>query len=141
MPDRIGELIDQARTLDGSVTRLQETVNEQRVSQRRMKWVIATLAAVIVALVGGGVWLAEVASTATQNTETQRLTCESGNQARAAQRQLWGYLFELSAQQNPDQTAEQKAQVAKFKAYVDTVFADRDCTRPAVVTPIPTPSR
>jgi hypothetical protein len=58
--------------------------------------------------------------------------CESGNEFRAQQVQLWMYLITISPPP-PHETAAQRAQrretVRVFTAYIHRVFQQRDCTK------------
>lgn len=69
-------------------------------------------------------------TTADHVQDYQVVTCASGNDFRAAERDLWNFILKLTAA-NPKQTAAEKAQAAKFKAYVEAKFAARDCTQVA----------
>jgi hypothetical protein len=51
--------------------------------------------------------------------------CLSANQARATQRQLWGYILALPP--SAPRTSEQDRQVEQFKIYIQKVFAPRKC--------------
>lgn len=97
--------------------------------------VLASL--VIVALLVGG-WFVNYAlashavSTATNNSVTITQLCQSGNEFRAQQRQLWSFLIHISPPP-PNETAAQRiARVHltnQFLAYVDKVNAPRNCTK------------
>jgi hypothetical protein len=77
---------------------------------------------------------AEASSAASLNRQAQVVTCESGNEARAAQVRLWSTVLDLSAQVSP-QTPERARAADEFRAYVVRTFAPRDCQ--AVVPPVP----
>lgn len=64
---------------------------------------------------------------ATQAHNQQIATCQSSNEARAVNRQLWDYVLSLPAAR--PRTAEQEKRIADFKGYVHRVFADRDCSK------------
>jgi hypothetical protein len=58
------------------------------------------------------------------------VTCRSSNEARAVQTDLWDYIFTQFAQsidQSPAESAERAVNIAKFKAYIATAFAQKDC--------------
>ena len=63
-----------------------------------------------------------VAAVATQNN---RALCLSSNVARAQQIELWNFVISLNKK---PQTAEQKANTAKFESHLVTIFAARNCS-------------
>lgn len=83
--------------------------------------------ALTVALAVVAVQARDATDAAARVHDRQVATCESGNDARAAQIQLWNYL--LSVPPVRPLTAEQKQQITQFRAYVHRVFAARDCSR------------
>lgn len=66
------------------------------------------------------------AATADSAQTQARLQCKAGNEARAAQLQLWDYILSMS----PGKTRKQKQQAVQFRKYVARVFAQRDCSNP-----------
>lgn len=52
--------------------------------------------------------------------------CETSNEARANNKQLWDYLLTQTPSQPP--TAEQEKRIADFEAFVNKTFAPRDCS-------------
>jgi len=157
--ERIPALISQANLLSQNVEELAGAVDRLAVSQRRIKHLVAGIIAVLALVVILSVAVVFVSadaqqaskraeranSLAEQNIKAAKVTCESGNEARRVSRQLWNYVLDLSTS-NPSQplTAEQLRQVRTFRAYLATVYADRDCDS-ASPTPLPsstpTPSR
>lgn len=121
--------------LNGSV--IEATVQTLMRSQGRNRRVIRILAfslAVDVLLsvaIGFGHWRLDRTVKHVQATAaTQQAFCESSNEGRRAQRQLWGYILDLSAQPQPGQpprTEEQVRRAEAFGVYVNDVFKDRDC--------------
>lgn len=144
------DLSAQATFLAQGVEQLAESVDRLAESQRRIKQLVAGIIAALVLVVALGVLVAFVAADARQasqraeeanslaekNAQAQKVTCESGNEARRVSRQLWTYVLDLSSK-SPDRTAEQLRQIRTFRAYLATVYADRDCSSP---TPTPVPS-
>lgn len=51
--------------------------------------------------------------------------CETANDSRIAQKQLWGYVLSLTPQQPRNE--EQQARVDEFAKFVDQTFKPRDC--------------
>jgi hypothetical protein len=52
--------------------------------------------------------------------------CDAGNEFRAGERELWGFIFE--AQPAAPRTPEQQKQLDEIRAIVDRIFAQRDCS-------------
>jgi hypothetical protein len=73
---------------------------------------------------------AQATSRAVANRASVVQLCQSGNESRAQQVNLWTHLIAISAPP-PHQTAVQRAArdtlIRQFLAYVRTVFAPRDC--------------
>lgn len=76
----------------------------------------------------------EATSASAQNRQNAQVTCEVGNESRRLQTQLWTYVLDLTSKA-PNPTPAQKQQVAQFRAYINQVYAPRDCTTPPIVTP------
>lgn len=84
----------------------------------------------------------EATSAAAQNRQNARVSCIAGNEARAAQVNLWNYVLDLS--RRPNETPEQTKRIDDFRKYVHIVFAQRNCDRPdepAVQPPTPSLTR
>lgn len=80
----------------------------------------------------------DATSVAAQNRVNARIACEVGNQSRAAQIQLWGYVISLaSTRDKPPPTPQELARIKKFEAYVNVVFQARDCNDLTAVPSIP----
>lgn len=98
---------------------------------------IATLAVLLVLLFADATltgWTAHKANEAADKAATvqqyQRDTCLSGNEARAAQRQLWGYVIDQSLELNKDTiTRKERRTLDALRAKVNSAFADRDCSK------------
>lgn len=149
------DLATQAATLTNHVERLSTAVSALRADTRRLRAIVAGVIVALVLIVILGVILgfvaadareaskrAEQANTAAErNAQAAKVTCESGNEARRVTRQMWTYVLDLSSK-NPNLTAEQLRQIRTFRAYLATVYADRDCNSSSP-TPLPsaTPTR
>ncbi|MFD7157972.1 hypothetical protein ACXJJ3_08655 [Kribbella sp. WER1] len=143
------ELADQADALARAVDQLSTSVDNLAASQRRVKHAVAGIVATLALVVALGVVLAFVASDARRasqraeeanslserNAQAAKVTCESSNEARRVSRQLWTYVLDVTTK-GQQLTAEQLRQVRTFRAYLATVYADRDCSSPG-----PTPVR
>lgn len=66
---------------------------------------------------------------AATNRQTQIDTCTANNQTRQASRNLWTYVLDTVAKAPENQTAERTQQLAEFRTYMQTAYADRDCTK------------
>jgi hypothetical protein len=82
----------------------------------------------------------EATSLSNRTRDTQLVTCQAGNESRAAQVQLWTYVLDLAAQ-NPNPPPQQAQRLAQFRTYLSTTFAPRDCTaaNPTAATPTAVP--
>lgn len=67
----------------------------------------------------------ETAHLAQTNKAALIANCETANESRKNNRDLWEFAFSLTPTQA--QTDEQKAQNQKFKDFVAITFAQRDC--------------
>lgn len=68
------------------------------------------------------------ASATRQNSRDLVTGCENANESRQAARALWGYVIDVSAVSNPSPSADQQRVIESFRAYVNEVYAPRDCT-------------
>jgi uncharacterized membrane protein len=67
---------------------------------------------------------------ASRNTASITQLCQAGNEARAQQVQLWMYLITISRpppHETPAAQAQREKTVHAFEAYVQKVFAPRNC--------------
>jgi hypothetical protein len=156
MNERIPGLVAQAEQLSGNVSALAAEVGALRTSNRHMRQIVGAIAAVLALVVLVAVVLVFVAADAREasrraeaanslserNAQAQKVSCESGNEARRVNRQLWTYVLDLSSK-NPNLTAEQHRQIRTFRGYLVTVYADRDCNsdHPTPLPSPPSPSR
>lgn len=70
-----------------------------------------------------------IAIQAESNKQAIIHNCETSNIARANNKQLWGYLLNIPPKS--PLSADDQAQLDKFKGFVDTTFAPRDCSAEA----------
>jgi hypothetical protein len=63
----------------------------------------------------------------TDNATNQLVGCENANQSRAASKNLWDFVINLSLASNPTLTDEQRVFIGEFRAYVDAVYQPHDC--------------
>lgn len=138
-----------AERLSTSMDGLREDIGTLRSYGKRNRHFIWTLAVSLVLDVVLSVAVAviavqanQAASAADRNRDTQRVTCESANESRAANRSLWGAILDASNQANPNATPAQRNQVEGLRWFVNQVFAPRDCAHldapPSIPTSIPT---
>lgn len=98
--------------------------------------VVAVLVGVIVLFVRvdhNAATARRASSEAAQAQRATHTTCLAGNDSRRLTRRLWGYVLTEAAKNPPPpgtSPAAQRAQIRQFRHYVDTTFADRDCTVP-----------
>lgn len=105
-----------------------------RLRYERHGWVIVAAIAILALL---GIWLGTAASI--QNGKNLITNCQNANESRAAARSLWGYILDASTANNPHPTEKQKQQIADFRAYVNSVYADHDCSHLDRKYPLPSP--
>jgi hypothetical protein len=67
----------------------------------------------------------QLASEAETNRTALVRNCETANESRKNQRELWAYVISLTPSQ--PRTDEQTARVESFQKFVDKTFAPRDC--------------
>lgn len=101
---------------------------ERRRTRRRITGIIATL--IVDGILTGWIAVAthdahRAASTAAADASELRISCEATNAGREATVQLWDYI--LSVPPATPQTPAEAAQVAQFRAYLGTEFAQRVC--------------
>lgn len=69
----------------------------------------------------------ELAAKAENNHNAIVRNCETSNDARSRNKELWDFAFNLPATSVP--TAQQQDNIDKFKAKVDDTFTLRDCSQ------------
>lgn len=133
--DQQDEAFTAAARLQESMGSLQGEIRTLRVygkRNRRYIWALTISIAldlvlsVVIAFVA--VQSSNANTLANQNAQVQKSTCEAGNQARAVTVQLWTYVLEVSAQNPENQTPAKKQQIEKFRAYMTSAYAQRDCS-------------
>ena len=65
--------------------------------------------------------------------QDSRNLCLSSNVARAQSIELWTFILDLPGSRTP--TARQEEQIKAFRAYLDRVYAPRDCSHPGPGNP------
>jgi hypothetical protein len=136
--ERVAALTRAAAELVGQIERLNVDSGQQLVtlarrasSNRRMIYTLAASLALdlllTVALLLVGIRANNAGERADQVHAQQVATCQTSNEARRAQTQLWDYLLALPAPR--PRTAAETKQLDQFRAYVHRVFAARDCSR------------
>jgi hypothetical protein len=53
--------------------------------------------------------------------------CETSNESRAKNKQLWTYILNLPPSNGQTVTPDQQKRIDNFKVFVDDTFAQRDC--------------
>lgn len=122
--DRLQQSVEGLRTDIGGLT------TYGRRNRRLIRWLTVSLiveALLMVAVAVLAVQARQATSAAARNEQTQQATCRAGNESRAANRNLWSYVLDLSAATNPHPTPAQQEAAAKFRVFVGQVFAARDC--------------
>jgi hypothetical protein len=129
------DVIAAADRLDVSMSELKDEIREQHVYGRRNRHLIWGLAASICLDLALSICLLLVflrvdttADLAAQNQQTQRTTCESGNQTRAASRDLWNYILDGVQREPKNQTPEIHSKIVEIRTYMQHAYADRDCS-------------
>lgn len=122
--DRLDEELKQ-NPIDKSIETLVKDAARRRLQLRLLGIFIVLQFLFIVTLGVVSVKTAQVAQLAQSNKAAVIQNCETANDSRNNQRQLWGYVLSLTPQQ--PRTPEQDARVAEFARFVDRTFAPRDC--------------
>lgn len=121
---KLDALIDVDRQL-GEV--LVASVDRGKSNHRAIRLLMVSLVAELVLLLCVAAMAVDNRRTAAKVDDASTalvLNCKAGNESRALLRQLW--VFVLS-QQTPV-SAEQRASIDRFRGFVDSTFADRDCS-------------
>jgi hypothetical protein len=125
------DLLDRSDALDERIANSSDV--DALVKASRRNWLLIRILAVSVALdlalsAGVGYLAVQARQTAAQANSIQaqaRTACAAANQARAGQIQLWHYVLDMTAATS--RTPEQQQQAARFRAYIDELFAPRRC--------------
>ncbi|MET9262422.1 hypothetical protein [Amycolatopsis sp. NPDC004079] len=125
-----------ASRLQESVVDLKEEISGLRTYGRRNRHLIVGLAISLAldVLLTIGVIIAAVTANragdlAAANRQTQIDTCTASNDTRNASRNLWNYVLDTVAKSPENATAERKQHIAEFRTYMQTAYADRDCSQ------------
>lgn len=125
----------QQSSLITAIGTLTETVGELKESDRKHGTYIGLLGVSFfldVCLTIGMFYVGHKAQvTANQVADNQHATCISSNEGRALQIKLWNYVlaFPPPANETTDQAARRTQNVAKFKVFLNTTYAPRDCSK------------
>lgn len=96
-------------------------------ADKRRKLQIIVLAMLTIGLVFVSVRTSQIASQAESNRAALMARCNSTNEARAKNKQLWDYLIEQGKDQ--PRTPEAQKFFDKFVALKDQTFAPTDCSQ------------
>ncbi|MBB1153532.1 hypothetical protein [Amycolatopsis dendrobii] len=136
MTDPRNPAIAAAERLQESVVDLKEEIRGLRSYGERNRHLIVGLAVSLVldVLLTIGVIIAAVTANhagdlAAANRQNQLDTCTSTNQTRQASRNLWNYVLDQAAKDAEGQTPERRRQIAEFRTYMQSAYADRDCSK------------
>jgi hypothetical protein len=131
------ELVDAVRGMTVELAGLRADTQELRAYGTRNRRLIRVMAASLVfdVLLSLGLAFAvhraqEASDRASRAASATVVTCRSSNEARAVQTDLWDYIltqFNQSIAETPAESAERSVNVGKFKVYIATAFAQRDC--------------
>lgn len=96
--------------------------------KRQVRWLAISLALDVLLTIGFGYTTLQ-ANEAAKKAETNEVAivrnCETANQSRKDQRELWGYVISLTPIE--PRTEAQTNRVNQFSDFVDKTFAQRDC--------------
>jgi hypothetical protein len=124
-------------TMTAELVGLRADTDALRGYGRRNRHLIKLVAASVVADVALSFGLAyavykadDASRAASRAASAQVVTCRSSNAARAVQTDLWNFIlnsFPPPPNETPTQTRDRVDRTEKFKAYVTSAFAQRDC--------------
>ena len=144
-PDR--ETLDTAKDPTGALNDVAAEVRRLRTYGRRNRWFIVFDIVLTVAL-AVSTFIAIGASQSARDAQASaaaaraavslaqqdsRNLCLSSNMARAQSIELWTFILDLPGSRTP--TARQEEQIKAFRAYLDRVYAPRDCSHPGPGNP------
>lgn len=125
--EKLAELVEtEARIGDVLV----ESVDRSRANQRTIRLVAFSVVFDVLLSIGIGGMALDNRRIAHQEQSTRAAaltTCNSSNEARALERQLWGFMFDLPSTAAP--TPAQQANLDRLRGFIATTFAARDCAR------------
>lgn len=136
------EAVEAAVDLASAVKELRLQNQGLTTTSDRNRQLIVILAGLLVAVLALCVvvgWVAvqarDASSASAKATNRDVATCESINQARRDNRELWGFVFAETipalsdpAMANPAAATRRAEVEAKFRAYLDRATVQRDCT-------------
>ena len=132
------ELANQSsEEMEASLARAVQNISrELRRSKRAIVWItISLIFDICLSIIVGGVvyFTHQLSENANKNASALVVNCESANQARTLNKNLWDYVLNLPTVNNPNETAAQKSlnqkNVTNFRSYVDKIFAQQDCSK------------
>lgn len=94
-------------------------------ADRLRKWQIFALALMAALLAYGWYQNRSLAIQAESNKDAIIRNCETSNESRKNQRDLWAYVISLTPEQ--PRTETQQNRTDEFQKFVDKTFAQRDC--------------
>jgi hypothetical protein len=131
------ELVGAVHAMTSELAGLRADTDELRGYGRRNRHLIKLVAVSVAVDVLLSVGLAyavhradQAATEAKRSSSSQVVTCRSSNVARAGQTDLWTFIlnsYPPPANETPAERTAREERVAKFKAYVASAFAPRDC--------------
>lgn len=65
--------------------------------------------------------------------------CQNANESRAANRELWGFILDVSTAGDNNPSPREQAFAQEFRDYINAVFAARDCSDLGKKYPLPNP--
>lgn len=133
--DNIRDTLAGVRGLQDDMQGLSNEIRDLKKQNIRSRNYIRMLAMSLVFDICLSVGLGLVAWRTNHSAEQARqatiAACESGNNVRKAELQLWDYVlsFPPTQTETPQQKAQREVQTAKFRDYVHKTFATRDCSK------------
>lgn len=124
--------------LIGSIDGLRAEVADTRLYGAHNRKLIRLVAVSVVFDIGLSLGLGAIAvqsrhasDKATRASSTLVVNCLSGNESRKIQADLWNTVlqFPAPAAETPAAKTQREATTAKFKEYIATAFAPRDCSK------------
>lgn len=105
-------------------------INDAKRRKLQVRWLaISILLDVLLTFAFGFVSVKthQIATAADSNHQAIVRNCETSNEARANNKQIWGFLLAVQTPQVP--TLQQAQTRQQFQQLVDKTFAPRDCTQ------------
>ncbi len=127
LDERNAEL-ERALELNPIDEQIQALARSDHSRKRQIRWLAISIMLDVLLTIGFGYTTLRAnnaANKAETNTSAIVRSCETSNEARANNKQLWYYILNLPRTNTP--TADQQKQTTDFKTFVDKTFAPRDC--------------